>query len=201
MRLLVSWVIAWRHLLHRNRNVLTMLYDILYSRRSLALIIRLIALLNTPGCWIFLIQEISAALQNLKQGIEELRRSRTFKYILATLLSIGNSLNNMPVSNELDVGLQLLLIFPLARKTARVSCGHLVMSSSMHSLKHTYAETIRDSRVSVWDKLQTNQVHMRLPSSFDDAWGYYFIHDAHADGKRFFGKINFASPLGAWQHP
>jgi hypothetical protein len=40
--------------------------------------------------------DIVTALSDLKQGIEELRRSRTFKYILATLLSIGNCLNNNP---------------------------------------------------------------------------------------------------------
>jgi type II secretory pathway pseudopilin PulG len=40
--------------------------------------------------------DIATAISDLKQGIEELRRSRTFKYILATLLSVGNCLNNMP---------------------------------------------------------------------------------------------------------
>ena len=49
-------------------------------------------------CVRWLLQEVVSALADLKQGIEELRRSKTFKYVLATLLSIGNSLNNVPVS-------------------------------------------------------------------------------------------------------
>jgi len=56
--------------------------------------------LTLSSCVFF--QEIANALQNLRQGIEELRRSRTFKYILATLLAIGNSLNNVPVSRLTD---------------------------------------------------------------------------------------------------
>jgi len=45
-------------------------------------------------------QEVVSALSDLKQGVEELRRSKTLKYVLATLLSIGNCLNNMPVSSS-----------------------------------------------------------------------------------------------------
>ena len=44
------------------------------------------------------VQEIVEPLADLKQGIEDLRRNRTFKYILATLLSIGNFLNGVMVS-------------------------------------------------------------------------------------------------------
>jgi len=44
-------------------------------------------------------QEVVSALSDLKQAIEELRRSKTFKYVLAMLLSIGNCLNNLPVSS------------------------------------------------------------------------------------------------------
>ena len=46
----------------------------------------------------WLVQEVVSALSDLKQGVEEMRRSKTFKYVLATLLSIGNCLNNLPVS-------------------------------------------------------------------------------------------------------
>jgi len=35
---------------------------------------------------------------DLKVGIEELRRSRTLKYILATMLSVGNFLNGSEVT-------------------------------------------------------------------------------------------------------
>lgn len=36
---------------------------------------------------------------DLKQGIDELRRNRTFKYILYTLLNIGNFLNGSEVNS------------------------------------------------------------------------------------------------------
>ena len=51
--------------------------------------------MSEDGCWR---QDVVSALSDLKQGVEELRRSKTFKYVLATLLSIGNCLNNLPVS-------------------------------------------------------------------------------------------------------
>lgn len=35
---------------------------------------------------------------DLKQGIEELRRNRTLKYVLAYLLQVGNFLNGVMVS-------------------------------------------------------------------------------------------------------
>ena len=43
------------------------------------------------------VQEVSEPMFDLKVGIEELRRSRTLKYILATLLSVGNFLNGSEV--------------------------------------------------------------------------------------------------------
>ena len=45
-------------------------------------------------------QELVGALADLKQGVDELRRSKTLKYVLGTLLSIGNCLNNLPVSHS-----------------------------------------------------------------------------------------------------
>jgi len=42
-------------------------------------------------------QEVAEPMFDLKVGIEELRRSRALKYILATMLSIGNFLNGTEV--------------------------------------------------------------------------------------------------------
>ena len=43
-------------------------------------------------------QEVAEPLSDMKQGLEDLRKNRTLKYILAILLSIGNFLNNSDVS-------------------------------------------------------------------------------------------------------
>jgi len=43
-------------------------------------------------------QEVAEPMFDLKVGIEELRRSRTLKYILATMLSVGNFLNGSEVT-------------------------------------------------------------------------------------------------------
>lgn len=45
------------------------------------------------------LQEVAEPLQDLKQGLEELKKNKTFKYILATLLKVGNYLNGIEVSN------------------------------------------------------------------------------------------------------
>ena len=39
---------------------------------------------------------------DLKQGIDDLRRNRTMKYVLATILQVGNFLNGMVVSGQLS---------------------------------------------------------------------------------------------------
>jgi len=44
-----------------------------------------------------LVQEIAEPLSDLKQGIEELRRNRTLKSVLAALLAVGNFLNGVEV--------------------------------------------------------------------------------------------------------
>lgn len=49
-------------------------------------------------CACLFLQEIAEPMFDLKVGIEELRRSRTLKYILATMLSVGNFLNGSEVS-------------------------------------------------------------------------------------------------------
>jgi len=42
-------------------------------------------------------EEVSEPLNDLKQGIEHLQANKTLKYILATLLSVGNFLNGMEI--------------------------------------------------------------------------------------------------------
>ncbi len=43
------------------------------------------------------LQEISEPIHDLKMGIEDLRCSRTFRYVLAVLLTMGNFLNGVQV--------------------------------------------------------------------------------------------------------
>lgn len=45
-------------------------------------------------------QEIAEPLSDLKEGIAALQDSKTFKYILSVLLSIGNFLNGAQVSSS-----------------------------------------------------------------------------------------------------
>ena len=48
--------------------------------------------------WCDVLQEIAEPLSDLKQGISELRQSRTLKCILSTILAVGNFLNGTEVS-------------------------------------------------------------------------------------------------------
>ena len=41
-------------------------------------------------------------LQDLKEGMDQLEKNKTLRYILTTLLSIGNFLNGTTVSNTED---------------------------------------------------------------------------------------------------
>lgn len=44
-------------------------------------------------------QEVAEPLQDLKEGMEQLEKNKTLRYILSTLLSIGNFLNGTNVSH------------------------------------------------------------------------------------------------------
>lgn len=45
-------------------------------------------------------QEVAEPLQDLKEGMEQLEKNKTLRYILSTLLSFGNFLNNANVSGD-----------------------------------------------------------------------------------------------------
>ncbi len=45
-----------------------------------------------------LLQEIAEPLMDLKVGVEDVRKSHTFRYVLATVLTIGNFLNGVQVN-------------------------------------------------------------------------------------------------------
>ena len=49
-------------------------------------------------CYLIFLQEVSEPMSDLKQGIEDLRSNRTFRYILAITLNVGNFLNGAVVS-------------------------------------------------------------------------------------------------------
>lgn len=45
-------------------------------------------------------QEVAEPLQDLKEGMEQLEKNKTLRYILSTLLSMGNFLNGTNVSYD-----------------------------------------------------------------------------------------------------
>ena len=44
------------------------------------------------------LQEVAEPLMDLKKGIEDLMKNKTFKYIISAILTIGNFLNGSQVS-------------------------------------------------------------------------------------------------------
>lgn len=46
------------------------------------------------------LQEVAEPLQDLKEGMEQLEKNKTLRYILSTLLSFGNFLNSSNVSHD-----------------------------------------------------------------------------------------------------
>lgn len=51
-----------------------------------------------PKCASCCLQEVAEPLQDLKEGMEQLEKNKTLRYILSTLLSFGNFLNSSNVS-------------------------------------------------------------------------------------------------------
>lgn len=55
-------------------------------------------------CFIFILfQEVAEPLQDLKEGMDQLEKNKTLRYILTTLLAIGNFLNSTNVSKLQDI--------------------------------------------------------------------------------------------------
>lgn len=50
-------------------------------------------------CFSVLLQEVAEPLQDLKEGMDQLEKNKTLRYILTTLLAIGNFLNSTDVSD------------------------------------------------------------------------------------------------------
>lgn len=48
-------------------------------------------------------QEVAEPLQDLKEGMDQLEKNKTLRYILTTLLAIGNFLNTTEVSGSEDM--------------------------------------------------------------------------------------------------
>lgn len=46
------------------------------------------------------LQEVAEPLQDLKEGMDQLEKNKTLRYILTTLLAIGNFLNSTDVSDS-----------------------------------------------------------------------------------------------------
>lgn len=84
----------------------------LFLRYSEVLKLRLV--INQWSVWkhcsLKCVQEIAEPLYHLKQAMEQLSASQTFRHILATVLAIGNFLNGCKVSLWLDLGIEDLSI-------------------------------------------------------------------------------------------
>lgn len=71
-------------------------------------------------------------LSDLKQGVDDLRRNRTLKYILAMVLQVGNFLNGVMVSEQ---GL-FIYIYALSKENgcdkspASVKCTYNIISGA-----------------------------------------------------------------------
>lgn len=50
------------------------------------------------SCGVSLWQEVAEPLQDLKEGMEQLEKNKTFRFILSAVLGIGNFLNGSSVS-------------------------------------------------------------------------------------------------------
>lgn len=50
-------------------------------------------------CFSVFLQEVAEPLQDLKEGMDQLEKNKTLRYILTTLLAIGNFLNSTDVSD------------------------------------------------------------------------------------------------------
>lgn len=67
-----------------------------------------------PDCIVMPVQEVAEPLQDLKEGMDQLEKNKTLRYILTTLLAIGNFLNSTDVSNSKDRnGSGVPILFPL----------------------------------------------------------------------------------------
>lgn len=58
-------------------------------------------------CVVWSAQEVAEPLQDLKEGMEQLEKNKTLRYVLSTLLAIGNFLNGSNVSHKRLVKLSL----------------------------------------------------------------------------------------------
>lgn len=54
-------------------------------------------------CLSMFLQEVAEPLQDLKEGMDQLEKNKTLRYILTTLLAIGNFLNSTEVSGSEDL--------------------------------------------------------------------------------------------------
>lgn len=74
------------------------------AEQFLLLLSEIPALLPRLRLWLFMLdyanleKEVAEPLMDLKLAMEELDQSRTFQYVMATLLAVGNVLNGAEVS-------------------------------------------------------------------------------------------------------
>lgn len=97
--------------------------------------------MNWISIFMFL-KEVAEPLQDLKEGMDQLEKNKTLRYILTTLLAIGNFLNSTDVSNSKELNevvsgflfvhflsLGVLYLLPLFPPTLLLlSCQHICLT-------------------------------------------------------------------------
>uniref|UniRef100_A0A8C5EM26 FH1/FH2 domain-containing protein 3-like n=1 Tax=Gouania willdenowi TaxID=441366 RepID=A0A8C5EM26_GOUWI len=117
-------------------------------------------------------KEVAEPLQDLKEGMDQLEKNKTLRYILSTLLSIGNFLNS---TNAKGFELTYLEKVPEVKDTVhKQSLLHHACSSVVENFPHStdlYSEIgaiTRSAKVD-FDQLQENlcQMERRCKASWD----------------------------------
>lgn len=95
----------------------------------------------TPDCIFIFYQEVAEPLQDLKEGMDQLEKNKTLRYILTTLLAIGNFLNSTDVSNSKNRNGLEVPVFSLSL---------CVFYSLPRFLPHSYPFSCSPANIFIW---------------------------------------------------
>ncbi|XP_033112303.1 uncharacterized protein LOC117113154 isoform X4 [Anneissia japonica] len=132
-------------------------------------------------------QEVAEPLADLKQGIEDLKSSKTLKYILATLLAIGNFLNGVQAKG---FNIEYLARVPEVKDTVhKQSLLHHLCSMVMEKFpdgSDLYSELASISRCSKVDFEALADTLERMEIQCKQSWEHLRViskHDSHSQLK------------------
>lgn len=86
-------------------------------------------------------QEVAEPLQDLKEGMEQLEKNKTLRYILSTLLAIGNFLNGSNVSHH-----KCRCTSPYGTVTKRARCTAAEENQNNKQTKNKFNQCVLMSR-------------------------------------------------------